>query len=41
MRVEQARAFMAEIEVRPILGKGMGAHVATDIRDTQEKYTLR
>lgn len=38
MRVEQARAFIAEIKARPILGKGMGAHVATDTRDTAEKY---
>jgi hypothetical protein len=38
-RAEQARALMAEIKVRPILGKGMGAHHDTDTRDLKEKYS--
>jgi hypothetical protein len=38
-RIEQARALMAEIKVRPILGKGMGAHLDTDTRDLKEKFS--
>jgi len=38
-RTEQARALWGEIKARPILGKGMGAHVATDSRTITQKYS--
>jgi hypothetical protein len=38
-RIEQARALMAEIEVRPMLGKGMGAHLDTDTRNLRQRYS--
>jgi hypothetical protein len=38
-RIEQARALMGEIKARPILGKGMGAHVNTYISSGTQKYS--
>lgn len=38
-RIEQARDLMAEIEARPFLGKGLGAHFALDSRDIKQKYS--
>jgi hypothetical protein len=38
-RIEQARALMVEIKARPILGKGMGAHVNTFISSDKDKFS--
>jgi hypothetical protein len=38
-RIEQARALMGEIKARPILGKGMGAHVNTYTSSDTDKYS--
>jgi len=39
IRAEQSRALIGEIEVRPILGKGLGTHVNTNIRSELHMYS--
>lgn len=39
VRTEQAIALAEEVEARPILGKGMGAHLDNDSRDLPQKYS--
>ena len=38
-RVDQAKHLIEEIKVRPVLGKGMGAHFDSDSRGDKQRYS--